>query len=197
MTPIIKLDKTIIQDDPRDLVCYVTLTVTNSSDIPRDIFVVKYIPPISATNPSERLFYNVAYVDQLFDLSTEPDNKYKPCFLLSHTVTKAFANKTTAEQWCIEIYAEIRRLISTYMLQDTAGSRQAVSITELGYKEEQVTNSVDVDVDITIPEESSLSSESSSSYNMEAADIPAVPEEDIKLTSNTIELTFDGKEIII
>lgn len=196
MTPFIKLYKTIVQDDPRNLVCYVTLTVTNASDIIRDIFVVKYTPPTSAADNGTRSFYNVAYVDQIADLSTEPDNKYRPCFLLSHTVTKSFSNKQVAEQWCTEIYAEIQRLISTYMIQDKTGISTAVSITEGGYKEEPVPDSFDISVDITTPEESSLSSDVSHS-SIGIDDNTVEPEEGTEIIHNTIELTFDGKEILI
>lgn len=197
MTPTIKLTKNIIFDDPRNLVCYVTLTVTSSSDIPKDIFVVKYTPPVSAVDPGSKVFYNVAYVDQLEELSTTPSRRYEPCFLLSNTVTKSFSDKKSAESWCLAIYEEIQRLISTYTLSQDAGITKAVDITEFGYKESDIKDSIDmvVDPDMLIGVESSLSSESSSSSSVE--DTPIEPEGGNEITHDTIELTFDGKEIII
>jgi hypothetical protein len=196
MTPSIKLIKNIVQDDPRNLVCYVTLTVVSSSDIPKDIFVVKYIPPISAVDAGSKSFYNVAYVDQLADLPKNPSNRNKPCFLLSNTVTKAFANYNVAAKWCTEVYAEIQRLLSTYALSDSSGSDTVIDINELGYNEGIMPDIGGVDVDITQEEESSLSSESSLDEN-DGYNTPVEPEGGTEIIHDTIELTFDGKEIII
>ena len=200
MTPSITLTKKIILDDPRDLVCYVTLTVTKAEGISKDIFVTKYTPPISASDPGSKSFYNVAYVDQLSDLSTKPDNKFKPCFLLSHTVTKSFANKKAAETWCADIWLEIQRLLSTYNVQNEDPEYETISITQSTVTEEKVTDIEDIIVDLTPEDEptdtengSSSESSSESSNNSEEP----IVEGGTEVSFNTIELTFDGKEIII
>ena len=199
MTPSITLTKKIILDDPRDLVCYVTLTVTKSEGISKDIFVTKYTPPISASDPGSKSFYNVAYVDQLSDLSTIPNNKFKPCFLLSHTVTKSFANKKAAESWCADIWLEIQRLLGTYDVQNADHEYETISITQSTVTEEKVTDIGDIIVDLTPDDELTDTESSQSSESSESSSISEEPivEGGTEVSFNTIELTFDGKEIII
>lgn len=184
MTPAIKLSKQIIQDDPRNLVCYVTLTAVETTGIPNNIFIVKYIPPTSPSDPGSRTFYNVAYVDQLSDVPRNPEDKYKPGFISTHTVTKSFANNAAAERWCIEIYKEIQRLLSTYALQATSGLSTEVTITEHTYSE---SDAIDADTVNNV----SIDDEPADGFTDGIEDAESVSDVEV------VDLTYDGKEITI
>lgn len=184
MTPSVKLSKKIIQDDPRNLVCYVTLSVLSTIGIPTNIFVVKYTPPISASDQGSKSFYNVAYVDQLADLPDIPEDKYAPCFLLSHTVTKSFANKLVADEWCKAIYKEIGRLLSTYEIQETeVGHYTEVDVTKFGYDEELMES----------PQEQRMMYSPSPAPVSNEAVSDAVYSEGYEV----VDLSFDGQEVVI
>ena len=139
----VTLSKSIILDDPRDLVAYVTLSVTDTQGIDKNIFVCKYLPPSSPQDKGTNSFYNVAYVDQLEDVPTSPENRRKACFVRTYTVTKSFPNKSRAETWCTEIYEEIMRLLSTYSLASGEGTAYSVVVTENGYTVRTIGNVVE------------------------------------------------------
>ena len=179
MTPFIKLAKKIIVDDPRNLVCYVTLTVIESLGITDNIFVVRYTPPISPNDQGGKSFYNVAYVDQLEDLKTDPEDKYSPCFLLAHTVTKSFQNREVAERWCSEIYDEVKRLLRT---------------ADLIYGD-SITSTVDIYKETHIESDPVISDGGTE----EVGDFGsyAITRDSVEIDENgeVVNLTFDGKEV--
>ena len=181
----VKLNKSIILDNPRDLVAYVTLSVVETTGgIDKNIFVVKYSPPASPQDKGERSFYNVAYVDQLEDVPLVPENKRKACFLRDFTVKKSFANSKVAEKWCTEIYQEIMRLLSTYAVGSGSTSKSAsVIVTENGYVVTQLG---------TVVEEAHTLTQGSSESSVETVVEESSEEQDYEV----IEVTYNGSQVI-
>lgn len=196
----VTLSKSIILDDPRDLVAYVTLSVTSTQDIDKNIFVCKYLPPSSPQDKGTNSFYNVAYVDQLEDVPTTPENRRKACFVRTYTVTKSFPNKSRAETWCTEIYEEIMRLLSTYSLASGEGTAYSVVVTENGYTVRTIGNVVEEAHtlegineygDESTNEESSDTYEESSSDNEGSSSSPHNDDDE------EVVLTYDGKIVAL
>lgn len=194
----VTLSKSIILDDPRDLVAYVTLSVTATQGIDKNIFVCKYLPPSSPQDKGTNSFYNVAYVDQLEDVPTVPENRRKACFVRTYTVTKSFPNKSRAETWCTEIYEEIMRLLSTYSLASGEGTAYSVVVTENGYtvstlgaviQEAHTLEGINEYGDEGTNEESSEPDGGSSSDNEGSSSSPHNDEE--------VVLTYDGKIVVL
>ena len=182
----VTLNKSIILDDPRDLVASVTLSVASTVGIDKNIFVVKYIPPASPSDGSTKSFYNVAYVDQFEDVPTVPENKRKVCFIRTSSVTKTFANHTVAETWCTEIYQEIMRLLSTYaVVGGSASAAYSVIVTENGYTINALTSG------------EAATTESTSSTPTEVVESPSESVESSEEEYEVIDLTYNGNRVTL
>lgn len=199
MTPTIKLRKSIIKDTPRDLVCYVELSVLEAVNIDKEIFVVTYVPPTTFSPDGYTEFFNVAYVDQLSDVPTVPEHTYKSCRIRSSSVKKSFPNTIAAETWCSDIWKEIQRLLSTLELKTSDGDDTLVTITTRSSTESEYTDRVDIDmaVDVSDPPEVSSESSVSSEPVVSASSVSDNQDTDDTDYDLTIDLTFDGKEVIL
>lgn len=109
--PTVTISKNIKTTESYGVVHALTITVHESSNITKDIFLFEYTPKTPYYSGQVYSFSNVCYPDELENIPTDIEDATKSQLIRKNTVSKTFNSRESLDSFYSEVLSDIRKLL--------------------------------------------------------------------------------------